>query len=565
MGGLGNNTDQAVEAALSHPPRRSMASVQRLFGGVFLLIMAILLCTVAWWTYRGAVRDGVDAASSFARLAANQSARMVESADLLLIDMQRIGRVADWGSPAIVRVAGEELRFLSSELPHVKRLTVFGPNGRVRASSAPDEERDGRVNAEAFFAFHAGGGDGLYISPLLPGRSAQREIVISRPVTGPRNAFDGIVAVVLDPEAFATFFRSLDIPLRTIFYLVHDDMSIVLREPRSSADLPGAPGEVLHPDLRRHLSPRLSKTAFEFNDAAGRPWLAAAHEVERYPLQVVLGIEHDALTERWIADTLPYLTFGCLALLALSFLVSVSIRQGHREDMFRSALMRSNEMLEHRVQERTRSLEDALEQKDTLFRELNHRVKNNLQIVASLLRLQSARFKDPSVTAGFTSCLGRIQSMSAVHEMLYRKDDVAHVDFRDYLGGLARRLGESYGGADRIRIEVSADDDLLDVRTAVPLALFVNEVVSNSFKHAFPDGRAGTIAIEYRVEGEMRRLTARDDGVGIAAEGAGRPGSLGMQLARALAGQLGGTFRQGPGNPGTITVIEFDLGKVADD
>lgn len=155
--------------------------------------------------------------------------------------------------------------------------------------------------------------------------------------------------------------------------------------------------------------------------------------------------------------------------------------------------------------------------------------------------------------------------MSAVHEMLYRKDDVAHVDFRDYLGGLARRLGESYGGADRIRIEVSADDDLLDVRTAVPLALFVNEVVSNSFKHAFPDGRAGTIAIEYRVEGEMRRLTARDDGVGIAAEGAGRPGSLGMQLARALAGQLGGTFRQGPGNPGTITVIEFDLGKVADD
>ena len=542
-----------------------MASVQRLFGGVFLLIMAILLCTVAWWTYRGAVRDGVDAASSFARLAANQSARMVESADLLLIDMQRIGRVADWRSPAIVGLAREELEFLSSELPHVKRLTVFGPDGRVRASSAPDEERSDTVEAEAFFGFHADGGDGLYISPLLYGRSAQGEIVISRPVTGPRNRFDGIVAVALDPGAFATFFRSLDIPLRTIFYLVHDDMSIVLREPRSSGDLPGASGEVLHPDLRRYLARGLSSIGFEFDDAGGRPWLAAAHKVERYPLQVVLGIEHDALTKRWIADTLPYLTFGCLALLALSFLVSVSIRQGHREDMFRTALIRSNEMLEHRVQERTRSLEDALEQKDMLFLELNHRVKNNLQIVASLLRLQSARSEDPFVKAGFTSCLGRIQSMSAVHEMLYRKDDVAHVDFRDYLGGLARRLGESYGGADRIRIEVSADDDLLDVRTAVPLALFVNEVVSNSFKHAFPDGRHGTIAIDYRVDGETRRLTARDDGIGIAAEGAGTSGSLGMQLARALAGQLGGTFRQGPGNPGTVTVVEFELGKVADD
>src|SRR3546814_17439967 len=81
-----------------------------------------------------------------------------------------------------------------------------------------------------------------------------------------------------------------------------------------------------------------------------------------------------------MADTLPYFTFGCLALLALAFLVSLSIRQGHREDLFRTALIRSNEVLEHRVRERTGSLEDALEQKDVLFRELNHRVKNNLRI-----------------------------------------------------------------------------------------------------------------------------------------------------------------------------------------
>src|SRR3546814_385150 len=162
-----------------------------------------------------------------------------------------------------------------------------------------------------------------------------------------------------------------------------------------------------------------------------------------------------------MADTLPYFTFGCLALLALAFLVSLSIRQGHREDLFRTALIRSNEVLEHRVRERTGSLEDALEQKDVLFRELNHRVKNNLQIVTSLLRLQAGRFKDPAVAEGFTSCLGRIQSMSAVHEMLYRKDDIAHVDFREYLGGLARRLGESYGAAGRVGGDVSADDDRL--------------------------------------------------------------------------------------------------------
>src|SRR3546814_17870718 len=82
---------------------------------------------------------------------------------------------------------------------------------------------------------------------------------------------------------------------------------------------------------------------------------------------------------------------------------------------------------------------------------------------------------------------------------------------------------------------------MLDVRTAVPLALFVNEVMSNSFKHAFPDGRTGSITIEYRVDGDMRTLTARDDGVGVdpAVQPGGRTGSLGMQLARAIAGHIG--------------------------
>src|SRR5690606_31664230 len=111
--------------------------------------------------------------------------------------------------------------------------------------------------------------------------------------------------------------------------------------------------------------------------------IGATHAVENYPLHVVMGIEREAVIERWMVDTLPYFAFGCLALLALAFLVSLSIRQGRREDLFRTALMRSNEALEDRVRERTGSLEEALEQKDVLFRELNHRVKNNLQIVTS--------------------------------------------------------------------------------------------------------------------------------------------------------------------------------------
>jgi len=563
-----------------------MASVQRLSGGLFLLVMAALLGSVAWWTWSGAMRDGMNAAVSITRLGANQAARMIESADLLLIDMQRIARVVDWRSDSMATMAQSELDLLVAELSHVTRLSVFAPDGSLRASSDPAAEPSDTVRQEDFFAHHSAGSDGLYLSPLLRHRNGRTELMISRPVTGAGGVFDGIVTVAVDPSAFAAFFRSLDIRLNAVFHLVHDDSTILVREEGGGAEERAATAETssasearavgvgrtdtreatgLPPDLGQRIQAIGGASGFHYEDGEGRQWLGAVQRVERYPLHMLIGVEHDAIVERWMAETLPYFAFGCLALMALTFLVAVSIRQGQREDQFRTALIRTNDELERRVLERTQSLANALEQKDVLFRELNHRVKNNLQIVASLLRLQAARFKDPAVTDGFTSCLGRIQSMSAVHEMLYRKDDVAHVDFRDYLQTLTIRLRDSYGARDRVKVTVDAEEDLLDVRTAVPLALFVNEVVSNCFKHAFPDGREGSIAVTWRIDGDRRELTVRDDGIGCGPDGGSRPGALGMQLARALAGQLGGTFSQQPASPGTITQLAFTLGAMADD
>ncbi|MFN4090126.1 MAG: sensor histidine kinase [Alphaproteobacteria bacterium] len=553
-----SHTDPALATALARPPARSMAFAQRVVGGLFLLLMTLLLATVAWWTYAGAMRDADNMVASFGRLAANQAARMVESADLLLIDVQRIGRMADWTSPTVAELATGELGLLATELAHVKRLSIVGADGRIRASSHAAAEPEGTLRDQPFFAAHAAGGDDLFISPLLAGPDGSPEIVLSRMVAGAGGGFDGIVAVTLEPDAFAAFYRSLDIRAAAQFVLIRGEAGVLVREPPPTN---GAAAPFVEPRLARLLAARLARDGagpgLRYEDSEGRSWIAVVEAAERYPLRVVITMRQATVVDRWIAETLPYFAFGCLALIALAFLVHFSIRRGEREDLFRTALVRSNEFLEERVRDRTRSLEEALQQKDVLFRELNHRVKNNLQIVASLLRLQAARFRDPAVAAGFTSCLGRIQSMSAIHEMLYRKDDIAHVDFADYLGTLIRRLADSYDAEGRIAVDLSADPDMLDVETAVPLALLVNEVVSNSYKHAFPDGSGGRIAIEYRVEGGIRRLTARDDGLGVPPEGGVRAGSLGMQLARALASQLGGTFRQGPGNPGTITSVEF--------
>ena len=239
----------------------------------------------------------------------------------------------------------------------------------------------------------------------------------------------------------------------------------------------------------------------------------------------------------------------------MTLLTGIAIQRAAREDRFRLALLDSRSLLESRVEERTRALREALGQKDTLFHELNHRVKNNLQIVSSLLQLQSGKFADPAVVDGFQSCLRRIRSMSAVHELLYRKEHLAHVDFRDYLNLLCERLSESYGAGQRIRLTVEADPDLLDVELAIPLALFVNEVVSNSFKHAFPDGRSGSITVGYSSTTERRRLQICDNGVGVT--GTPSATSLGLKLAQSLAGQVGGELTQEPARPGTCTTLKF--------
>src|SRR5690606_25648640 len=134
QGPKGHSPNWMIEPNQLRPPSRSMASVQRLSGGLFLLVMAALLGSVAWWTWSGAMRDGMNAAVSITRLGANQAARMIESADLLLIDMQRIARVVDWRSDSMATMAQSELDLLVAELSHVTRLSVFAPDGSLRAS-----------------------------------------------------------------------------------------------------------------------------------------------------------------------------------------------------------------------------------------------------------------------------------------------------------------------------------------------------------------------------------------------------------------------------------------------
>jgi PAS domain S-box-containing protein len=183
----------------------------------------------------------------------------------------------------------------------------------------------------------------------------------------------------------------------------------------------------------------------------------------------------------------------------------------------------------------------SLREKEVLLKEIHHRVKNNLQVTSSLLKLQSSYIQDGRARELFAESQGRIRSMALVHEKLYQSSDLSRIDFAEYIESLAGLLLRSFGAAARrIALNVHGDQVFLAIDTAVPCGLIVNELLSNCLKHAFPDNRAGVIDIHVRAEAGRRfSLSVRDDGVGLPAHiDIHKTETLGLQLVKTLAEQL---------------------------
>ena len=182
-----------------------------------------------------------------------------------------------------------------------------------------------------------------------------------------------------------------------------------------------------------------------------------------------------------------------------------------------------------------------LQEKDVLLKEVHHRVKNNMQVVSSLLNLQSRRVKDPAVSEMFKESQGRIRSMALVHERLYQSTDLSRIEFSEYLRNLATHLFHSYQvDASRVQLKIEAEEVHLNINTAIPCGLIVNELVSNALKHGFPEGRRGQLGIDLRrVAGDGYVLRVMDDGVGFPeALDFRKTETLGLQIVNTLVSQI---------------------------
>ncbi|MCZ7400589.1 MAG: ATP-binding protein [Candidatus Methanoperedens sp.] len=206
-------------------------------------------------------------------------------------------------------------------------------------------------------------------------------------------------------------------------------------------------------------------------------------------------------------------------------------------------LKKHHDQLEEIVESRTAQLNKSIQEKEVLLREIHHRVKNNMQIVSSLLMLQSQNIEDKKYKDVFIDSQNRIHAMALIHEKLYQSESIAQINFKEYVSDIVSNIIGSYGQKSNIQIDINVENIPIKIDYAVPCGLIINELVTNSLKYAFPDGRQGKIQISVTSnDNNMIRLSISDDGVGIPEDVDIRnTKTLGLELVTSLAeGQLHG-------------------------
>jgi PAS domain S-box-containing protein len=208
---------------------------------------------------------------------------------------------------------------------------------------------------------------------------------------------------------------------------------------------------------------------------------------------------------------------------------------------------------------RERETVAALAEKEILLREVYHRVKNNLQVIQSLLNLQRSSVADASAKAALAETAERVRAMALVHEKLYASSHLSDVDLADYLKDLCAQVNEAFRTPGRrIELSVQAQPISADLNCAVPFGLIVSELLTNAYKHAFHGRSSGCLQIQLHADGNAALLEVRDDGVGLTdGPHAGRGGSLGLNLVRSLARQIDGEIALDQEAVGTTWRLRF--------
>ncbi|CAO3448497.1 sensor histidine kinase [Azospirillum largimobile] len=547
------------------------------------LFLALVTAVVGVQSRERALNGAQERAESAVRVLAEHAARLFDAADLLVEYAAQETAGRPWDEIARSRALWDKLNGQRARLPFLDAIWLNDGAGLLRLTTLAFPAPFSDASDRDVFLFHSratGVGDAVdqpHIGPRIIGRVTNKAtFLLSRRLSEPDGRFRGMASVTIDPSYLSGFYKELDVPHRPVTILVRSgDLDVLVREPDNAAD----------PVPLSDLARRAIQARPEGGAARDDTVIVAHRRVDSWPVHVVVRLETAPVLASWHRLIAPYAGLAAAAALALAALSVFGFRQA-------GAARQVQRELERRVVERTASLQRtigerdaALAQKDLLMREVNHRIKNSLQVVSSLLGLQGQAVGDPRLSGHLLEAGRRVQAIADIHRLLYRVDDVHFIPFHDYLTELCRELersARSEGGDWRLDLAVEPVEVPTD--HAVPLGLLANELVMNAIKHAYrplavavsaaagaagdgngdgrPDGSgrdaANVISVSLRSGGDALRLIVGDRGVGLPPDFDWRRSrSLGMRLIHTLSKQLGATLTVENTSPGVQFTIHL--------
>lgn len=508
-----------------------------------VLLLGVVQAAIAYTREGDALRENLGFAAQ--RSAASARARM-EGGEILLQTL----------APGSVGFqCAQRLEQATQRIPGYLNLIRFGPNGRVAcaARGVPnDPQRAGRAWFQRLAA-----GDALVITPAT-GAAAEPAVIAAIRATGPDGGFDGAFAAIIALSSLQPSVEDPALPQGAEVALIDQTgRTISATNPRALSGLPR--------DWRARAKAKGS-VVWHGDDSQGERRIYSAAPVVGEAVFVVLSARSPGLLSWARLNPLtgilfPLLTF-VLALTAVTAVTErvvvrwiaylqriaslyargrLSVRPVQAEQMPPEIrdLAETLEDMADAIVGRDASLRDSLAQKDALMREIHHRVKNNLQVISSLLNMQQRALTDPAARAAMSDTRQRITALALIYRALYQGPDLKRVDLRPFLEELTAQLvaGEMLHGPP-VRTELKVDALVIDPDRLAPLALFAVEAITNAQKHAFA-ARGGTLALHFTVRGPEAELEISDDGEApddaLVASGVGR--TLMTAFARQLRGR----------------------------
>lgn len=529
-----------------------------------LLLLAVLLLPTGFAIYNTIDRylsqgeQQQQALSRTARLIAEHRSSILDNVQTWLERGARMEML-----PVVGPLCDEALAAKRDELRLLRRLMLVAPSGRI-ICDADGQHVDADVG-DSFWFQRAIRGAVFTVSELVDDIDGSPTLVVAVPVYTGDNwrttpwAPQGVMAAALDLEAFAASERNVAFPADHDIYLVD---RLGLRVP----PLPGLEGDRTVPDFEALL--RGERASMQLVSPDEPTALLVRAPIGFSGLQVVVATPTGPQAWRRADVLLPILmpvlmlALGVVAIFGGTHLVvnrhverlanAVRRHEAGSDGLARATARAPNELRELGtrfarltldLEEREASLRRAVEQKELLLREVNHRVKNNLQVVASLLRMRARTGQTAESRAAIRDAHARIEAIALVHRRIYEEEAVEQVELGVFLGELLDHLRKSIG-SETILIEVTGDMGGIRLATdrAVSLALLITELVTNAIEHAF-EGRAGgeiEISLKARPDGGVD-LCIADDGIGF--DPTAKRRGTGIDLAELLARQLGGELR----------------------